>query len=78
MAEPTKEELMARIAEQTGGAVLASHEADSLGQKFREHLARSRPERVRRITAWDRWWILLGVFVVWGTAWGLRRSSGLV
>jgi hypothetical protein len=71
-------DLMARIAEQSGGAVLASHEADSLGEKFREHLARSRPERVRRITAWDRWWILMGVFVIWGTAWGLRRSSGLV
>ncbi len=71
-------DLMARIAEQSGGAVLASHEADSLGEKFREHLSRSRPERVRRIIAWDRWWILTGVFVVWGVAWGLRRSSGLV
>jgi hypothetical protein len=71
-------DLMARIAADTGGAALASDEAGSLGEKFREHLARSRPERVRRITAWDRWWILLGVFVVWSAAWGLRRSSGLV
>jgi hypothetical protein len=71
-------DLMARIAADTGGAALASHEAELLGERFREHLARSRPERVRRITAWDRWWILLGVLVVWSTAWGLRRSSGLL
>ena len=71
-------DLMARIATDTGGAVLSSHEAESLGERFREHLAQSRPERVRRITAWDRWWTLLGVFVVWSAAWGLRRSSGLV
>ena len=71
-------DLMARIAEQTGGAVLAHGESASLAQEFREHLARSRPERVQRITAWDRWWILTGVLVVWSTAWGLRRSAGLV
>jgi hypothetical protein len=71
-------DLMALIAESSGGAMLTAEEADSLGEKFREHLARSRPERVRRITAWDRWWILLGVLAVWSTAWGLRRSSGLV
>jgi hypothetical protein len=71
-------DLMARISEQTGGTALAADEPASLAEQFREHLARSRPERVRRITAWDRWWILAGVFVVWSSAWGLRRSSGLV
>lgn len=71
-------DLMARISEQSGGAVLSADEPASLGDRFREHLARSRPERVRRITAWDRWWVLTGVFVVWGLAWGSRRSSGLV
>ena len=71
-------DLMARIAEQTGGAVLAPHEAESVARQFHQHLARSRPERVRRITAWDRWWILLGVFCLWSTAWGLRRSVGLI
>jgi hypothetical protein len=71
-------DLMARIAEQTGGAVMPQGETVSLAQEFREHLARSRPERVQRITAWDRWWILTGVLAVWSTAWGLRRSAGLV
>lgn len=71
-------DLMARISEQTGGTVLTAGEPAALAEQFREHLAKSRPERVRRITAWDRWWVLTGVFVVWAAAWGLRRSSGLV
>lgn len=71
-------DLMARIAEQSGGAVLAAGETESLTDQFREHLAKSRPEKVRRISAWDRWWVLAGVFVIWSTAWGLRRSAGLV
>jgi len=71
-------DLMARIAEQSGGAVLDVNGTDSLSDRFREHLARSRPEKVRRIPAWDRWWILVSMIAVWGTAWGLRRSAGLV
>jgi hypothetical protein len=71
-------DLMARIAEQSGGAVLAARGSVSLSDQFREHLAKSRPEKVRRISAWDRWWVLAAVFAVWGTAWGLRRSAGLV
>ena len=71
-------DLMARIAEQSGGAVLAAGASESLSDQFREHLAKSRPEKVRRISAWDRWWVLAAVFVIWSTAWGLRRSTGLV
>ena len=71
-------DLMARIAEQSGGAVLAAAGSESLSDQFREHLAKSRPEKVRRISAWDRWWVLVGAFVIWCAAWGLRRSAGLV
>jgi hypothetical protein len=71
-------DVMARIAEQSGGAVLNADERTSLSDRFREHLGRSRPEKVRRIPAWDRWWILTVVIAVWGSAWGLRRSAGLV
>lgn len=71
-------DLMARIAEQSGGAVLAAGGSESLSDQFREHLAKSRPEKVRRISAWDRWWVLVGAFVIWCAAWGLRRSAGLV
>jgi hypothetical protein len=71
-------DLMDRIADQTGGAVLPASSSDSLSNQFREHLARSRPEKVRRTPAWDRWWILTAVIVVWSAAWSLRRASGLV
>jgi hypothetical protein len=71
-------DLMARIAEQSGGSVLDANGTTSLSDRFREHLARSRPEKVRRIPAWDRWWVLVGMIAVWGTAWSLRRSAGLV
>jgi hypothetical protein len=47
-------------------------------QTFDAHQARTRPERVRRITAWDRWWVMGAILLVWGVAWGLRRSGGLI
>ena len=36
------------------------------------------PERTLRMTAWDRWWVLLIVIGAWGVAWGVRRRAGLV
>lgn len=71
-------DLMARIAQESGGEVIDAGSPLGVAEQFREHLARSRPERVRRLTAWDHWWVLMGVFAVWGTAWGLRRSAGLI
>lgn len=69
---------MEYIAEQTGGSVLAEADPRLLAQRFDQHLVSSRPERMAQTTAWDRWWVLLGAFALWGTAWGLRRWSGLV
>lgn len=71
-------DLMARIAEDSGGAVLHSATANELSVHFDEHMRRVRPEQVRRTEAWDRWWVLIGVFTVWSAAWLLRRWSGLV
>ena len=71
-------DLMRLIAEQAGGAVIGDHPVQEITRHFDEHLARSRPQRVRRATAWDRWWVLLGIIGVWGAAWGLRRSGGLI
>jgi len=69
---------MQRISEETGGAVLPAEKSSSLAQEFRAHQAKSRPERVERNIAWDRWWVLAGILVLWSVTWGLRRSSGLV
>ncbi len=69
---------MTRIAQDSGGAELAQAEPQELAKRFDEHIQRSRPERVIRTAAWDRWWLLVGAFALWGTTWGLRRWSGLI
>ncbi len=66
------------IAEQSGGALLTDTDPGLLARQFDEHLTRTRPVRTAQTTAWDRWWVLLAAFCVWGGAWGLRRFSGLV
>ena len=71
-------DLMARIAASTGGIELQAGTAAEIAAAFTAHLDRSRPERIRRITAWDRWWVMLGTLFVWTMAWGVRRHSGLV
>jgi hypothetical protein len=70
--------VMKLIAEATGGAVLAAGSPRLLASQFSEHLSRTRPERTVQTMAWDRWWMLLGAFTLWGAAWSLRRRSGLV
>jgi hypothetical protein len=71
-------DLLGKIAEDSGGAVLQSgsgHEVIGLFDAFQH---RTRPERVRRVSAWDRWYVLLGVMGVWMVCWGIRRSGGLI
>ncbi|MEX0677957.1 MAG: hypothetical protein WD063_12825 [Pirellulales bacterium] len=70
--------LMARLAQASGGAVLDDASPQEVAARVDEHLARWRPERVQSTTAWDRWWVLVGVFGVWSVAWGVRRRRGLV
>ena len=71
-------DLMARIAASTGGVELKTGTPSELADAFTAHLDRARPERIRRIPAWDRWWVLLGTFFIWTLAWGVRRRAGLV
>ncbi len=71
-------DLMARIASESGGTAIESDPASEIHRSFRTYMARSRPSRITRVTAWDRWWVFAGIMLVWGAAWGLRRSGGLV
>ncbi len=71
-------DLMARIAHSTGGMELSASDPGEIAEAFVTHLEKSRPERIRRTTAWDRWWVLAGTFLLWTAAWSLRRNSGLV
>ena len=70
--------LMKRISAASGGVALESASAEELAAQLSEHLAHSRQEQIRTATAWDRWWVLAGVFGLWGCSWGLRRWSGLI
>jgi hypothetical protein len=70
-------DLMGRIARESGAVALATGSPSELSDLFLAHQARSRTDQIRRYPAWDRWWVLVGVVLVWGSAWRLRRSSGL-
>ena len=71
-------DLMARIASSTGGQVLVGDSPDEIAAMFVAHQERGRSEQIQRTTAWDRWWVLLGTYLMWTLAWILRRTSGLV
>ncbi len=51
---------MAWIAQVSGGAALEEAGPQDVAKVFDEHIQRSRPERVIRTAAWDRWWLLVG------------------
>lgn len=71
-------DILARIAADSGGLAFADASPPAIVAAFQEHITNSASDRVQRKTAWDRWWILVGVFGVWGTAWSLRRAGGLI
>ncbi len=71
-------DLMARIAADSGGAVLSGDSAAQIEKLFKEHQLRSRPPQYVKTSAWDRWWILDAVLGIWLTSWFVRRSGGLV
>ncbi len=73
-----KPQQMKFIAEQSGGAILDSSDADAFAGQFDLHLSKSRPDRMSQTTAWDRWWVLIAAFSLWGVTWGIRRYSGLI
>jgi hypothetical protein len=71
-------DLMARIASDSGGAVLGSDDPAEFANQFNAHLAQSRPPRIERMPAWDHGWALAAVLMLWTLSWTLRRSGGLV
>jgi hypothetical protein len=73
-----REDLMRMIAEESGGAVLSGENPEELLTMFEEYLSANQPERTLRTTAWDRWWVLLGIFGLWAFTWTVRRRGGLI
>ena len=74
----SRPDVMEMVAAQSGGDVLVGADPDRLREMIDQHLSRTLPERTTQTSAWDRWWLLLGAFTMWGIAWGIRRRSGLV
>jgi len=69
-------DLMERIAKTSGGKPVTEIDPTAVSQLFSEYLARARPPQFVRTTAWDRWWALVGIIGLWGTAWVVRRRGG--
>ena len=73
-----RDDLMRMIADESGGALLEGGDSRELLQKFEGYLAANLPERTVRTSAWDRWWVLAGIFLLWAAAWTTRRRGGLI
>ncbi|HEX8373974.1 MAG TPA: hypothetical protein VF606_02220, partial [Geminicoccaceae bacterium] len=73
-------DLMARIAADSGGAVInaADDAAAAVAFRFAEYHAKAHPPQYQKASAWDRPWVLLGVIALWAAAWTIRRGGGLV
>ena len=67
---------MSRISELSGGVTLQDGSADEqLTSEFKKFMQRSQPPQVQRISAWDRWFIMLGVLGLWCVSWAVRRAG---
>ena len=73
-----RSDLMQRMAEVSGGEVLKLDDLSSLADRYNKNVEKSRPVQYRQVPAWDRWWVLIGVFALWSCSWTLRRRTGLV
>ncbi|MFI5378465.1 MAG: hypothetical protein ACHRHE_04145 [Tepidisphaerales bacterium] len=71
-------DLMARIATDASGKVVGVDGASEIASHFAKYMDITQPQQVRRITAWDRFWILAAVIALWTVTWYVRRSGGLV
>lgn len=71
-------DLMARIAEDSGGAVMESVSGRDIAGFYNAYVHKTQPERVRRLPAWDRWYVMIAVLGLWTSAWALRRAKGLI
>jgi hypothetical protein len=71
-------DVMARLAEESGGAALTGSSPAEGVETLRAQLARQRTEQVSRLPLWDRWWFLVAVLGLWGLTWGVRRAGGLI
>jgi hypothetical protein len=70
-------ETMKQLAEISGGAVLTANDVARLPEIVRRWDA-ARELSHQRHSAWDRWWLMSGMFALLGAEWWLRRREGLL
>ncbi len=73
-----RDDLLAAVAEQSGGQVLADMSAMQIAEMIETQITDGLPIETRRTPAWDRWWVLAGIIGMWTAAWTIRRKSGLI
>ena len=70
-------DLMRKIAETSGGAVIKAEDVARMPEIVRRwEVARQIAHRQQPI--WDRWWLLMALVALLGTEWWLRRREGLL
>ena len=69
--------LMRKLAETSGGAVIAGEDIARLPEVIRRWEA-ARQISHRQQAVWDRWWLLAGTLALLGAEWWLRRREGLL
>jgi hypothetical protein len=70
-------DLMRKLAELSGGAVLKADEVARLPEIVKRWEA-SRQLAHRQQSIWDRWWLMVGLLGLLGVEWWLRRKEGLL
>jgi hypothetical protein len=68
---------MTQLAQQSGGAAVTEKDVRSMGDVVRRWEA-SRQLSHRQESAWDRWWMLGALLVLFGVEWWMRRREGLL
>jgi len=76
MADPRQNtEVLRRLAEASGGALVAPDEAGDIASRLAARLADERPPATHDL--WHTPWAFLLVVILVGTEWGLRRQWGM-
>ncbi len=70
-------DLMQKLAELSGGAVVVSEDIPHMANVVRRWEA-ARQISHRQQSVWDRWWVLTGLLALLGAEWWFRRREGLL
>jgi hypothetical protein len=73
-----RSDVMAAIAQESGGAVLNDSSIGELYARIQEEYQRGRPGHVKRSPVWDQAWVFAMMAGLWATTWAVRRRNHLL